>query len=40
MALDIIKEKGVPIGDQKFTWKEMVRPLSASWMMMPSRGSG
>jgi hypothetical protein len=26
MALDLLKDKGVPLEQQRFTWKELVQP--------------
>jgi len=40
MSLDILREKGVPLENQKFTWKELADRPTASWTTMHSRASG
>lgn len=33
MALNLLTDKGTPLDRQRFTWKELIQPRSASWTM-------
>jgi len=32
MALNLLKDKGVPLAKQRFTWKELVQPFKQAYM--------